>query len=60
MGGGLGRVARQRPSRFSAKVAESPPVSPVQLSPDALTYVPDWVTTYVVETTDFGTVTVLV
>ena len=48
----LGRVARQRLSRFTAKVAESPPVS-CKLSPRC-TDVPDWVTTSAVQATFWG------
>ena len=52
-----GWVARQRPSRFTAKVAESPSVSSCNLSPDARR--PIWVTTSVAQPTlFFGKVTV--
>ena len=43
-----GRVARQSPSRFTV---ESPPVSYAQLSPDALTIDPYWVTTSAAQAT---------
>ena len=40
-----GRVARQRPSRLTAKVGTQMSASLVQLSPGLRTDVPDWVTT---------------
>ena len=55
-----GRVARQLPSRFTAKVAEEPPVSCTQLSQDAPLDVPDWVITSTVRTHIFRIVTVFI